>query len=137
VRAYDYDFDLSLVFYCSRKIIELVGNGATRRTSFVVYLVSGVRLFGFGNALRIRVYGCGFGHGFVFGNVLRIRAYGLGFRHGIVLGDSLRFRAFCLDVWEAFPVQECSRRKGSGRVVRRAGKDVKGFYIRRGPMRML
>jgi len=27
-------------------------------------------------------------------------------------------------------VQECSRRKGSGKIVRQAGKDVKRFYIR-------
>jgi len=38
---------------------------------------------------------------------------------------------------KAFPVQECSNQKQSGKAIRRGGKDVKGFHTRREPMRML
>ena len=57
-----------------------------------------MRLFDFGNALRIRVYGSGFEHRFVFRYALRIRAWVFGF------GDLNRLRAYssalgvCLDV---------------------------------------
>jgi len=33
-----------------------------------------------------------------------------------------------LCLWKEFLPQECSRRKGSGKGLRKAGKDVKEFY---------
>ena len=83
-------------------------------TSFVVWIVSGRALVcGFGNALRIQAYGSGLGHGFVFGESLWLRVYGSA-------------SGICLDVWEAFPMQEYNDRKGSGTAARESGKKEKG-----------
>ena len=66
--------------------------------------------------MRIQAYGFGFGHGFVFGDSLRLQAYGSAFRH------------FVWTFGKAFPMQECSRRKGSGK----SREDVKGLLHPKG-----
>jgi len=82
-----------------------------------------------GYALRIQAYGSGFGQGFVSGN-----------RFG--LGHTVRLREFVWTFGKAFPMQECSRRKGNATAVRESGKkesekDVRGVYPWKEHVRML
>jgi len=106
-----------------------VENGTARHTLLILPLLfgylPGARLF-VASAMRL-----GFGH----------MALGL----GMGLSSETRFDFGHISVlgglfWtlgKAFPGQECSHGKQSRKAVRRAGKDVKGFDIRREPMRML